>query len=113
MGVARPHLLRGRPRLPRPFLGGRPRLAGGSTFHLALRRTSIASISSVSFMDSSFVSIKASSVHKMQQLSFAEDTRANLSSYREGWRRVHQRQAAWGEDALSYWTLIGRYLVTI
>ena len=25
----------------------------------------------------------------MQQLSFAEDTRANLSSYREGWRRVH------------------------
>ena len=49
----------------------------------------------------------------MQQLSFAEDTRANLSSYREGWRRVHQRQAAWGEDALSYWTLIGRYLVTI
>jgi len=54
-------LLRGRPRLRRPFLGGRPtrfgsliRLArepclfGGSTVHPALRSKSIASISSVS-----------------------------------------------------------------
>jgi len=61
--------LRGRPRLRRPFLGGRPtrfdlltrpvvvpRFAGGSTVHPALRRRSTASTSSMVFISFLFIS---------------------------------------------------------